>query len=311
MEILIIGLGSIANKHVIAIRQIAPNAKIFALRSGKKATSLSSITNIYSFDELERKPDFAIISNPTNLHAEYIRELAIRDIPMMIEKPALHALNNAEPLLGTIKQNKSYTYVACNLRFHPCILFLRNYLATKHSKVNEVSVYCGSYLPEWRPNVNFKEVYSANLEMGGGVHLDLIHELDYTTWLFGQPLKYSGFQSSVSTLQIDAPDYAHYLLNYAHFNVSVSLNYYRREPKRRVEIVFEDLTLDADLINNRVVNGSGELMFEDVNFSVLDTYRLQMKYFIDKLSEHEPTMNTFEESLDVLKIALSHEPISK
>jgi predicted dehydrogenase len=311
MEILIIGLGSIASKHVSAVRQLVPNVKIYALRSGKKEASLSDITNIYSFNELAYKPDFAIISNPTYLHAKYIEELANRDIPMMIEKPALHVLDDAEFLLGIIKLNKSFTYVACNLRFHPCILFLKNYLAANYSKVNEVSVYCGSYLPDWRPNVNFKEVYSANTKMGGGVHLDLIHELDYTTWLLGQPLQYRGFQSCVSTLQIDAPDCAHYLLSYAHFNVSVSINYFRREPKRRIEIVFEDLTLEADLINNRVSNGRGEITFEDVNFSIIDTYLLQLKYFIDKLSKHEPAMNTFEESLDVLKIALSHEPISK
>jgi predicted dehydrogenase len=311
MEILIIGLGSIGIKHANAIRQIAPSTKIFALRSGKKKISFGGINNINSIDELENKPNFAIIANPTNLHEYYIRELAIRDIPMMIEKPALHAFDNAAALLGLIKRNGSFTYVACNLRFHPCILFLKSYLAANYSKVNEVSVYCGSYLPDWRPNVNFKEVYSSNLNMGGGVHLDLIHELDYTTWLFGVPIQSSGFQSSVSTLQIDAPDYAHYLLNYAHFNVSITLNYFRREPKRRIEIVFDDLTLNVDLINNKVINGRGELMFEEVNFSFLDTYCLQMKYFIDKLSEHEPTMNTFEDSLNVLKIALSNEQISK
>lgn len=311
MEILIIGLGSIANKHVNAIRQIVPNAKIAALRSGKKDVDSSGINNIYTIDELPNKPDFAIISNPTHLHAEYIRELAIRDIPMMIEKPALHSLEDADVLLDLIKRNNSFTYVACNLRFHPCIHVLRNYLATNKSKVNEVSMYCGSYLPDWRPNINFKEAYSANLNMGGGVHLDLIHELDYTTWLFGHPLKFSGFQSNVSTLQIDAPDYAHYLLNYANFNATVILNYFRRESKRSVEIVFDDITLKADLINNRVVNGKGELLFEDVNFSVLETYSLQMKYFIDKLSKQELPMNTFEDSLDVLKIALNNEPISK
>ena len=310
MEILIIGLGSIANKHVNAIKELTPNAKIFALRSGKKDSIVNGISNIFNIDELQSKPDFAIISNPTNLHAAYIKELAIRDIPMMIEKPALHSLKDAEMLLELIKRNNCFTYVACNLRFHPCILFLRNYLAANKSKVNEISVYCGSYLPAWRPNVNFKEVYSANLAMGGGVHLDLIHELDYTTWLFGQPLQFNGFHSNLSTLGIDAPDYAHYLLKYAHFNATVTLNYFRRDPKRQVEIVFDDLTLTADLINNKVENGKGELLFEDVNFSVLNTYILQLKYFIERLSKQEPPMNTFEDSLDVLKIALNNEPVN-
>jgi predicted dehydrogenase len=197
--------------------------------------------------------------------------------------------------------------VACNLRFHPGIQFLRNYLSQCRSKVNEVNVYCGSYLPDWRPNVDFKKVYSANLNMGGGVHLDLIHELDYTIWLFGQPVKFSGFQSNTSTLQIDAPDYAHYLLNYPGFNASISLNYYRRDPKRVIEVVLEDETLTVDLIKNKVSNSREELFYADSDFTILDTYTAQLNYFLENLLNKEVPMNTFEDSLAVLKIALTNE----
>jgi predicted dehydrogenase len=307
MEVLIIGLGSIARKHINAIRYLHPNASLFALRSGKKEGDLEHIKNINSIDELVNKPDFAIISNPTNLHAEFIKELALRGIPMMVEKPALHALHVSNELLAIIKSRKSFTYVACNLRFHPCIQFLKRYMEQSNSKVNEVSVYCGSYLPDWRPNVDFKTVYSANLNMGGGVHLDLIHELDYTTWLFGQPAKFSAFKTNSSTLQIDAPDYAHYLLNYPGFNASISLNYYRRDPKRVLEVVLEDDTLTVDLIKNKVANSRNEILYADAVFTILDTYSAQMKYFLDKLVNNEVPMNTFEESLGVLKIALCNE----
>jgi predicted dehydrogenase len=307
MEVLIIGLGSIARKHINAIRTLQPEARIFALRSGKKQDELEHIENIYDLNELHKKPTFAIISNPTNLHAEFIRKLAFRGIPMMIEKPALHSLVDSQELLTILKSKKSFTYVACNLRFHPCIQFLRDYLKQNRSQVNEVSVYCGTYMPEWRSNVNFKEVYSANSAMGGGVHLDLIHELDYSIWLFGQPLKFSGFQSNTSTLQIDAPDYAHYLLNYPSFNVSISLNYYRRDPKRVIEVVLEEETLTVDLIKNKVFSSKNEILYEDSDFTIFDTYTAQLKYFLEKLLNKEVPMNTFEESLAILKIALKNE----
>jgi predicted dehydrogenase len=307
MDVLIIGLGSIALKHIKAILDLHPDATLFALRSGKKDGDLEGIKNIYSIEELVNKPDFAIISNPTNLHAEFIKELALRGIPMMIEKPALHELCDSNELLAILKSKKSFTYVAFNLRFHPCIQFLKDYLEKSMSKVNEVTVYCGSYLPDWRPNVDYKTVYSANLKMGGGVHLDLIHELDYTTWLFGQPEKFSGFQTSSSTLKIETPDYAHYLLNYPGFNASISLNYYRRDPKRYIEVVMEDKTITVDLIQNKVTNSSNEILFTDAVFSMLDTYSAQLKYFLDKLVNNQVPMNTFEDSLNVLKIALSNE----
>jgi predicted dehydrogenase len=307
MEILIVGLGSIAKKHISVIRAMLPSSKLFALRSGIGGDDFEGIKSIYSIEDLEIKPDFAIISNPTNLHAEFVKELALRGIPMMIEKPALHELCDSNELLAILKRKKSFTYVAFNLRFHPCIQFLKDYLAQSLSRVNEVTVYCGSYLPDWRPNVDYKTVYSANLNMGGGVHLDLIHELDYTTWLFGQPVKYSGFHTSSSTLKIDTADYAHYLLNYPGFTASISLNYYRRDAKRVIEVVMEDKTLTIDLIQNKVINSRNEILFEDTVFTMLDTYSAQMTYFVDKLVNNQVPMNTFEDSLNVLKIALSNE----
>lgn len=307
MEILIIGLGSIANKHLHAIRTLIPDAKLIALRSDRNKADVEGIESVYALEDLTNKPDFAIISNPTNLHAEFIKALAERAIPMIIEKPALHSLGNENELLEIIQQKKIFTYVACNLRFHPGIQFLRSYLNQHSSKVNEVSVYCGSYLPDWRPKLNFRTVYSANLSMGGGVHLDLIHELDYTLWLFGHPMKFRGFQSNSSTLQIDAPDYAHYLLNYPTFSASISLNYYRRDPKRVIEVVFEDETLLVDLLLNKVSNSRCEILYSNSDFTILDTYTSQLKYVLTKLMSNEVPMNTFEDSLDVLKIALTNE----
>ena len=306
MEILIIGLGSIANKHLLAIKNVVPGAKVFALRSGNKSKDVDGVNNIYILDEMQNKPDFAIISNPTNLHGEFIADLSKMNIPMMIEKPSLHSLEKAESLLNLINTNKTFTYVACNLRFHPCIVFLKDYLKNNTIRINEATIYCGSYLPDWRPNVNYKEVYSANLNMGGGVHLDLIHELDYTTWLFGKPNKYSSIQSNSSSLAIDAPDYAHYVLYYPTFSASITLNYFRRDVKRTIELVCEDSTIAIDLINNKILDSKQGILFENKDYKIIDTYVSQMSYFIDKLSKNEIPMNTFEESLEVLKIALSN-----
>ncbi len=142
--------------------------------------------------------------------------------------------------------------------------------------------------------------------MGGGVHLDLIHELDYTTWLFGKPNKCSSLQSNSSSLAIDAPDYAHYVLNYPNFSASITLNYFRRDAKRTIELVCEDSTIAIDLISNRILDSKQGILCENKDYKIIDTYVSQMSYFIDKLLKNKTPMNTFEESLEVLKIALSN-----
>jgi len=308
MNILIVGLGSIANKHINAINTLNINTQIYALRSTPNAEIVNGITNIYDLNNLTIKFDFAIISNPTQLHYKYINELSDRGLDLFIEKPPVSKLDNVHALINKLEGKNIKTYVACNLRFHPCIKYLKEFLSTNHQKrINEVNIYSGSYLPEWRPNRNFREIYSANPEMGGGVHLDLFHELDYAQWLFGKPIQTHCIKRNVSSLHIKSIDSANYILEYEEYNTNIVLNYYRRDTKRTIEIVFDDETWTIDLINNKIKNNLENIVFEVENFSVLDTYPIQMRYFIDSLNTNQKQMNTFAESIEVLKTCLSND----
>jgi predicted dehydrogenase len=304
MKVLIVGLGSIAKKHIEALRTLQPNCAIYALRSSPTANTEEGIENIYVIDEAKMGFDFAIISNPTYLHYDTIKCLAQKKIPLFIEKPALHSLENVAELIALVEYNKVVNYVACNLRFHPCLVFLKENIIKKGNRINEINVYCGSYLPEWRPGVDFKTVYSANANMGGGVHLDLFHELDYTTWLFGVPNKTSSILRSVSSLEIDAIDYANYTLEYNTFSAHILLNYYRRKAKRVIEIVFDNETLTIDLINNCIKEDNGKIIFAADNFVLKDTYLEQLGYFTTLLTTNQNSFNSLRESIDVLKIVL-------
>jgi len=306
MEVLIVGLGSIAAKHVTALRTFEAGVKILALRSSGSSADIDGITNIYDLSELNNTPDFAIISNPTHLHLQTIKELAGLGIPLFIEKPPLHTMEGAWQIVELVTQQNIVTYVACNMRFHPCIKFLKDRFTKSDSRINEVNVYCGSYLPDWRPGKNYRDIYSANKNMGGGVHLDLFHEIDYTCWLFGYPVHSRGFLSSKSSLAIDAVDYANYVLDYPGFNASIILNYYRRTPKRAIEILFDNDTWTVNLINSTITSQAGEAIFKSPEFKITDTYIEQMHYFIDCLDNNSAPMNAFEDAVKVLQISLEN-----
>jgi predicted dehydrogenase len=304
MNILLIGLGSIAKKHIAALRALKIDFKIHALRSNINAEIEEGIENIFDLDDVNVVFDFAIISNPTHLHFNYIEKLAQKGIDLFIEKPAIHSLENANNLLRLIRDGEIKTYVACNMRFHPCITFLKNKIDSEILRINEVNVYCGSYLPDWRPGKDFRTIYSANVSMGGGVHLDLFHELDYTTWLFGFPVKSQSILRSSSSLNINAIDYANYLLEYDSFAVNIVLNYYRKDAKRSIEIVFENEIYIIDLIKNVVIGENGSIIYENSNFVISNTYKDQMNYFLDHLKSNTWPMNSLGESIEVLKICL-------
>lgn len=307
MNILIIGLGSIARKHITALQSLKVDSKIYALRSNLNAVTEEGVDNIYDLDTSTIVFDFAIISNPTNMHYEYIERLAHKGIPLFIEKPAIHSLENADELVQLIENKKIVTYVACNLRFHPCIEFLKNKIDQQNLRINEVNVYCGSYLPDWRPGKDFRNIYSANASMGGGVHLDLFHELDYVNWLFGLPNKSRSVLRNKSSLEIDAVDYANYTLEYTAFTANIILNYYRRKPKREIEIVLDKVTWTVSLIDNTIKDDTGLLLFEAKGFKVLQTYESQLNYFMNCLENREKPMNSMRESIDVLQICLKNE----
>ncbi len=303
MKALIVGLGSIGKRHVAAMQTIDPTIEIYALRSQPTATEHPGVANIHALAELSGlQMDFAIVSNPTSEHKATIAELLSLRCPLFIEKP-LHASLDLQELLDQISAEGTPTYVACNLRFLDSLQYLKqNWPQLTQKRLNEVNSYCGSYLPEWRKGQDFRKTYSANADMGGGVHIDLIHELDYLYWLLGMPEKVTAVFRNQSSLQISAFDYANYTLEYPGFAASVVLNYYRRDPKRTLELVFEDETWIVDLRAN-AIHCQGSEVYASAQ-TVADTYLLQMQYFIALVQQGQPSFNTVHDAFNVLKICL-------
>ncbi|CAM3852568.1 Gfo/Idh/MocA family protein [Aquirufa aurantiipilula] len=305
MKVLIVGLGSIGRKHVDGILNLSPNAQIYALRSGINLEFYKSVINVHHKNEIPVELDFIVISNITAYHESTILDLIDFKCPMFIEKPVLSDIKNSERISNLLKDANIITYIGCNMRFHPSIEFIRGYLKDNVLRINEVNIYCGSYLPSWRPGKNFRDIYSANRKMGGGVHLDLIHEIDYCCWIFGNPISSESLQMSCSSLEIDAIDSARYFMKYLDFSTSITLNYFRRDAKRQIEIVTSEDTIIVDLLLNTIKSViKDEILFQG-DFDLLDTYTKQMSYFTKQIKLGESTMNTFDDAVKILKLAIN------
>ena len=303
MKVLIIGLGSIALKHIKALQELYPTVVIYALRrEGEPLKEIEGVVEIFAIDEIAVDTlSFILISNPTAVHYDTIKKVMAYKKPLFIEKPLFSVISKeADRLVTEVEKQGIQTYVACNLRFLECIGKIKELIEGK--RINEVNVYCGSYLPNWRPNVDFRKVYSANKEMGGGVHIDLIHELDYVYWLFGTPTHTQSFFSNRSSLDITAYDYANYLWEYVDFQVSVVLNYYRRGSKRTLEILTDEGTYLVDLLKNNICYND-EIIFESGQ-RMLQTYTTQMYFFIEEILNKQIKFNTIVEGYKVLQLCL-------
>ena len=79
-------------------------------------------------------------------------------------------------------------------------------IINKKSQIINTNIICDSYLPNWRLR-DYSKSYSANKKNGGGVHLDLSHEIDYTNWIFKNLKKNNIFSGKYSNLKINSYDY--------------------------------------------------------------------------------------------------------
>jgi hypothetical protein len=87
--------------------------------------------------------------------------------------------------------------------------------------------------------------------------------------------------------------------------VNCTLNYYRRDPKRTLELIFDDFTVTVDLLKCEIIHSKLGIIFERTDYQVSSTYEKQMRQFIDKLTSNSEFEPNFKDSLAVLRISLN------
>ncbi len=282
MEVLFVGLGSIGTRHLRNLFQVAKEKGIEvqadALRSSMRplAEDVEGLlrAQYVSYDQLGHY-DAAFITNPTHLHAHTLAELAGKVDCFFIEKPIFEGTGYDLEQLGLGPNQKAY--VAAPMRW--CGTFLALKERMPDLKPYSARVICSSYLPEWRPGVDYRTVYSAHKGMGGGVTIDLIHEWDYLVDLFGAPLEMYNFKGTYSHLEIDSDDLSVYIARYPSLLAEVHLDYFGRTYRRAIELFCKEGTVTADFGAGTLTLENGEVIHceEPVN----QRYLREMDYFLD------------------------------
>ena len=106
-------------------------------------------------------------------------------IPVLIEKPISDNLKKCSELIELMTSNNCLVTVGYVLR-HSKILNKFKELINQSDigKRLYAEIKCGSYLPDWRKDKDYRESVSAKSSLGGGVLLELSHEINYANWQF-------------------------------------------------------------------------------------------------------------------------------
>lgn len=305
-KIAIVGYGSIARRHLRNLKKVFLNRNVSGtvdlIRSGKglpiEEEMRSLVHYVYTIEEeIEDDYDIIFITNPTSLHYETIKRYLQKTKHMFIEKPVFHTVDIDYDALDW-KENGIY-YVACPMRYHKAIRYLREHLDLQ--KVYSVRTICSSYLPEWRPESDYRQSYSAKRQLGGGVSIDLIHEWDYLIDLFGYPKKVLHAQGKYSDLEIETEDLSVYIGCYSDKIIELHLDYFGRKSMRRMEIFMQDETVVVDLLEGKVsYEKSGQLVsFEKDR----DDYQMrELEDFFDMIEGKKQNTNSMQHAYEVLKL---------
>ncbi len=257
---LIIGTGAIGQRHMRHLRELDPDGRFTFLRRDRSPREIDTIYHpviATNLDEaLAGKPDLAIVASPSAHHIDVLPRLIAANIPLYVEKPIV--INAADVLTVRAALAQSDPAVprlaGFNFRYLPSLQTLATLISSGSlGRPVRAHLSAGQWLPDWRPQSDYRATYSARRALGGGVLFDLIHELDLCRWWFGTPTNCHAMTAQFSRLEMDVEDSCTVLMRFADGPlVSVGLDYVARQRLRRYEVVGDEGTAIWDLGTHRL-----------------------------------------------------------
>jgi predicted dehydrogenase len=311
---LIVGLGSIGQRHLRNLQALGVE-NISILRTQRRPLPESlCLENLHIYnrikDAFELKPKAVIICNPTSLHIPTAIYAAHHGCHLFIEKPLSNSIDRLDELETLARDKSLITLIAYQMRFHPGLQIIHDLLSHDYiGRVISVRAEVGQYLPDWHPEEDYRKGYSASTCLGGGVVLDLIHEIDYIYWLFGAPSRVFCMGGKYSSLEIETEDVAEILLECERAPVvEIHVDYLQHKPSRTCKIVGEKGTIYWDYYANCVEIYSAKTrtleLIEQKEFERNQMYVDEMQHFLACLIGKESPVVSIADARQSLEIAL-------
>jgi len=314
-RILIVGLGSIGSRHLRIARELIPLADIWVLRYHEWQSIPDYADGCFSTIEqaVAFAPHIAVIANPAPCHISVAQQLADAEVHMLIEKPLSSSIDGVTQLLEKCLQKGLILMTGYNLRFIPSLQHFRNMLFEDTiGRVLSVRCEIGQYLPTWRPNTDYRKSVSARRELGGGVLLELSHELDYLRWIFGEIEWIRATLCRQSSLEIDVEDTVHLVLGFkasergASSVGTLNMDFVRHDTTRMCTVIGEKGTLRWNGITGVIDHyPAGAVEWHELfryQQQRDDSYLAEWEHFLKCIEGSITPMISGNDGLQVLKI---------
>lgn len=305
MKVCFAGSGSIGKRHIKNLSDIMERMgenliiHLFRRQIGQLDDSIAGLIErqIDKMEELDEKYDAVFICNPTSLHYETLSQFLNRTDNFFIEKPVFDVMH-IKADLSIFPLNKVY-YTACPLRYTSVLLEAKKIV--QKEQVISARAISSSYLPGWRPGVDYRNIYSAHKDQGGGVRIDLIHEWDYLVDLFGFPAEVFSLSGKKSDLQIDSEDIAVYIAQYPQMMLEIHLDYFGMVTRRALELRTNEHEYVFDLVRKCVF--CDDVLQKEYCDSPNDMYLREMENFMDIVMGRKKNGNDLQHAIQILELS--------
>lgn len=312
MKILIIGIGSIGLRHLKNCLTLGYHNIHIVSRSNNVPEEFKHLVCYRSIQEAltDNVYDFAVLCTPTAHHVPdviFMLKNGVRNI--YIEKPISHTFAGIDSIVTLSEQYHSRVVVGYDLHFDPGLQKVKELLNEGTiGKVVSINSKVGQYLPDWRPNQDYRKGMSASKKDGGGVMLDLVHEFDYLYWLQGKVKTIAALYNNSGTLEIETEDIAEVLLQFDNGAIgTIHLDYLQQKLVRDCLITGSEGTIYWNLTASNVkwINSSKEeFEYSYLGFERNDRFISIMKAFLNP-DIQDGRLTTLNAGIESLKMVLA------
>ena len=233
---------------------------------------------------------------------KYINFFKKKKINYLVEKP-IFTDNEIKLVNKNFTKKKNLTeLVGYQLRYSRTLNKLKKLLDIKiQGKIYCIKIFVNSYLPLWRKKM--KNSISLSKEKGGGVLLELSHEIDYMIWLFGNPKYLRALVDETKIFNNEVEERANIFFYYNSFVLQLDMSFNSRFEKRSILIEGTKGSLEADLLKNTIyLNRSGLSKIIYKNKQKKLNMLLEQDNFFIKSVKNKQYKNNLLNSLKVLKL---------
>ena len=314
MKVLVVGVGSIGNRHIDNLFSIGIN-KISVCDNDR--LKLSKIEKEYSdihvhndyLAALESNPDVVFICTPPNSHTPILEKAIKMNCHVFCEKPVSNELGDLIRLDSIAKEKGLKIMIGYVMRFMEPIKKIKEILSSGQlGTINYSRTIVSQYLPDWHPWEDYRKFFVSQKDKGGGALLEESHAIDYITWFMGEVKNVNCFNRKIGNLDMDCENISILNLEFNSGAISnIHLDLLGRVLRKETEISCENGTIHWDSERNLLrLYEAGKDDWLEYNLPVgPEVYIDQIEHFFECVYKDKTPLITLGDGIETLRICLA------